>query len=245
MLVGVAFVFSATNGQRVGRQFALAQTDSGSFARLCGTASALGRSGVVPGGLSHPGRAGPSWLIGARSCCWRPFRVVRHGARRRAALVRPSAFFSLQPSEFAKLAFILAMAHFLSRPQDELRSAELIFWKALGLLVLAVCSGHEGAGPRVPRSSFIPRHRHDARGRRAAALSVAADWARLGVMASLIAGGRAVRAAQWQIKLEEYQRTGCSFTFGQDFAPPMPRRAEGAAKPAAAAGEILPRPSRR
>src|SRR6266700_1131251 len=40
----------------------------------------------------------------------------RAGARRWFDL----GFFSLQPSEFAKLAFILAQANFLSRPADEL-----------------------------------------------------------------------------------------------------------------------------
>src|SRR6266487_3195512 len=44
-------------------------------------------------------------------------------------------FFSLQPSEFAKLAFILAQGHFLSRPVDELR-LPANFWKGIGLLLL-------------------------------------------------------------------------------------------------------------
>jgi rod shape determining protein RodA len=43
--------------------------------------------------------------------------------------------FQLQPSEFAKLAFILVQAHFLSRPVEELRQPA-IFWKSLGLMVL-------------------------------------------------------------------------------------------------------------
>ncbi len=45
------------------------------------------------------------------------------------------AGFQLQPSEFAKLAFILVEAHFLSRPLDELRQRR-VFMKALGLMVL-------------------------------------------------------------------------------------------------------------
>ena len=44
-------------------------------------------------------------------------------------------FFQFQPSEFAKLAFILAEAHFLSRPVEEMRLPS-IFWKAIGLIVL-------------------------------------------------------------------------------------------------------------
>ena len=55
---------------------------------------------------------------------------------------------SLQPSEFAKLAFILAQAHFLSRPAEELRSpAELLAIHRPD--DVAVCLIHERAGPRL------------------------------------------------------------------------------------------------
>jgi rod shape determining protein RodA len=53
------------------------------------------------------------------------------GARRWIDL----AFFQFQPSEFAKLAFILAQAHFLSRPVEELRATSN-FVRALGLMIL-------------------------------------------------------------------------------------------------------------
>ncbi len=43
--------------------------------------------------------------------------------------------FQFQPSEFAKLSFILAAANFLSRPAEELKSSA-IFWKAIGLMML-------------------------------------------------------------------------------------------------------------
>jgi rod shape determining protein RodA len=56
---------------------------------------------------------------------------VRFGARRWFDL----HVFQLQPSEFAKLALILALAHFLSRPPDELRLPGN-FWKAIGLMML-------------------------------------------------------------------------------------------------------------
>ncbi len=56
---------------------------------------------------------------------------IRYGARRWIDL----GGFQFQPSEFGKLACILALAHFLSRPMDELRQPGN-FWKAIGLIVL-------------------------------------------------------------------------------------------------------------
>jgi len=56
---------------------------------------------------------------------------VRFGARRWFDL----KVFQLQPSEFAKLAFILAQANFLSRPPEELKLPGN-FWKSIGLMML-------------------------------------------------------------------------------------------------------------
>ena len=44
-------------------------------------------------------------------------------------------FFQFQPSEFAKVSFILAAANFLSRPPDEL-AQPAIFWKGMGMMLL-------------------------------------------------------------------------------------------------------------
>ncbi len=43
--------------------------------------------------------------------------------------------FTLQPSEFAKIAVILVQANYLSRPMEELRMGE-VFWKSVGLSAL-------------------------------------------------------------------------------------------------------------
>ena len=59
------------------------------------------------------------------------FGTVRFGARRWFDL----RFFLFQPSEFAKLAFILALANFLSRPETEL-AEPVSFWKAIGMMLL-------------------------------------------------------------------------------------------------------------
>ena len=57
--------------------------------------------------------------------------AYRFGARRWFDL----GFFQLQPSEFAKLAYIFAMTHYLGRPRAELRKVP-VFFKGVGLMML-------------------------------------------------------------------------------------------------------------
>lgn len=59
------------------------------------------------------------------------FGATRYGAKRWIDL----GLFQFQPSEFAKLAFIFVLAHFLSRPHEELLEWN-VFVKAIGLMAL-------------------------------------------------------------------------------------------------------------
>jgi rod shape determining protein RodA len=125
--------------------------------------------------------------------------------------------FQLQPSEFAKLAFIVAQAHFLSRPVEELRRP-WVFWKAIGMMVLpfGLIMKEPDLGSAlvlVPTGLVM--------------LFVAGTPKRYLVM---LVSGVAVCAALlvvdvlfsppgwWQIKLEEYQRQRLLVYFGADFA---------------------------
>ena len=134
------------------------------------------------------------------------------GARRWIDL----GFFRFQPSEFAKLSFIFAQAHFLSRPPDELKLGD-VFWKALGLLVLpfililkepdlgsALILLPVGLAMLYVAGVPVPYLR---RLMGAAAIVVA-----------LIVVDVLFAPPQWQIKLEEYQKRRLLVYFGRDFA---------------------------
>jgi rod shape determining protein RodA len=146
--------------------------------------------------------------------------TVRGGARRWFDL----SFFSLQPSEFAKLAFILAMAHFLSRPLEELREP-MNFWKAIGMMALpfVLIMKEPDLGSALV---FIPT---------GFAMMLVAGVPRryliqlvgiVGVLASLVLVDVLFAPPKWQIKLEEYQRQRLLVYFGCDFARPDASPAE-------------------
>ena len=142
------------------------------------------------------------------------FGSVRFGARRWFDL----GIFSLQPSEFAKLAFIMAQAHFLSRPVEELRSL-LTFWKALGLMLLpfVLILKEPDLGSALV---LLPTG--------LAMLLVAGTPRRY--LLRLLAGAAILGAlflvdvlfmpTNWQVKLEDYQRRRLMVYFGKEDSPP-------------------------
>lgn len=140
---------------------------------------------------------------------------MRFGARRWFDL----SVFQFQPSEFAKLAFILAQANFLSRPVDEVRLPST-FWKAIGLTLLpfALIMKEPDLGSALV---LLPSG--------LAMLFVAGTPRRYLIR---LLGGVILLAALfladvlftppgwWQIKLENYQRQRLLVYFGADFAAP-------------------------
>jgi rod shape determining protein RodA len=122
-----------------------------------------------------------------------------------------------QPSEFSKLAFLVAQAHFLSRPQDELRRLHL-FWKSLSLTALpfgliliepdlgsalvlfpvGLCMMLVAGVPTVYLRNFL--------------FGVAAVIVLLLVDVLYAPTG-------WRLPLEDYQRRRLLVYFGRDYAP--------------------------
>jgi rod shape determining protein RodA len=126
--------------------------------------------------------------------------------------------FQFQPSEFAKLAFILAQAHFLSRPVEEVRLPGT-FWKSLGLtllpFLLIMKEPDLGSALVLLPTGLIM-------------LYVAGTPRRY--IVRLIAGVALLAAlflvdvlfsppGWWQLKLQPYQQQRLLVYFGRDFAP--------------------------
>jgi len=150
--------------------------------------------------------------------------TVRFGARRWFDL----RVFLFQPSEFAKLALILAMGNFLSRPPDELRDP-LIFWKSLGMIllpfVLILKEPDLGSALVLLPTGFVMLFVAGTPKKYLALL-----FAGIGVLAALfLVDVLFAPKGWWQIKLEEYQRERLLVYFGQDFAHPNDSPAQRAA----------------
>src|SRR5262245_11122986 len=137
----------------------------------------------------------------------------RFGARRWLDL----GPFQLQPSEFVKLAFILGMGNFLSRPPDELRSVRL-FWQALGMVVLpfllVMKEPDLGSALILLPVSLTMMYVAGVPPRYINTLIGASS-----VLVGLILVDVLLAPPQWQIKLEDYQKRRLLVYFGLDGIP--------------------------
>jgi rod shape determining protein RodA len=215
MLLGTAFVYSAT---MVGESASLAAWHNQSWVRqivwyVLGIGAAVAFCCVDYRSVARWSMIvywGAVLLLAAVLV----FGTVRFGARRWFDL----GFFSLQPSEFAKLAFILAMAHFLSRPSEELRVPGT-FWKALGMtllpFVLILKEPDLGSALVLLPTSFVM-------------LFVAGVPRRyllrlvglIGILGALFLVDVLFMPRNWQVKLEDYQRRRLLVYFGKEDPPP-------------------------
>jgi rod shape determining protein RodA len=148
---------------------------------------------------------------------------IRGGARRWIDL----GFFQFQPSEFAKLAFILAGANFLSRPPDELKQPE-IFWQGIGLMLLPfvlILKEPDLGSALVLLPTGLVMMLVAGTPRKFLARLVGG----VGIVAVLFVADVLFAPAHWRIPVQEYQRQRLLVYFGKDFAAPGATPAERAA----------------
>ena len=136
-------------------------------------------------------------------------------------------FFQFQPSEFAKLAFILAAANYLSRPVDELRQRR-VFWKGIGMIllpfVLILKEPDLGSALVLLPTGLVM-------------MLVAGTPKRyllrllgtVGVLAVLFLADILFAPPRWQVPMQSYQRQRLLVYFGADFATANATPAEKAA----------------
>jgi len=148
------------------------------------------------------------------------FGVTLYGARRWFDF----GLFKLQPSEFAKLAFILLLGNFLSRPADELRQPRN-FFKAMGLMLLpfALILKEPDLGSAIV---FLPT----------GLMMMYTAGVPVKYLRRLLIGAGLVVALfivdilyappNWQFKLEDYQRRRLWVYFGRDYTTGLATEAE-------------------
>lgn len=211
MLVGLAFIFSAKSGNEAEawyNQFYARQL----IWYIGGTIAAVAVCLIDYRYLSRYSVLA-YWLSIVLLIVVLFFGSTAGGARRWIDL----GMFKLQPSEFAKLAYIFIMGHFLSRPLGELKTP-MVFLKAIGLaalpFILILKEPDLGSAlVLIPIALVmmlvggIPA-RYIVRSVGAASLLIA-----FMVINVLYA------PEQWRIPLEDYQRHRLLVYFGKDFAP--------------------------
>ena len=154
-----------------------------------------------------------------------PFIGKTHGWGARRWIDLP--FFQFQPSEFAKLAFILAAANFLSRPADELKLPE-IFWKGIGLMLLPFMlilkEPDLGSALVLLPTGLMMMMVAGTPKRYLLKLAGA-----VGLLAVLFLLDIMFAPPRWQLPMQTYQRDRLMVYFGRDytdFAPPNATPAE-------------------
>lgn len=138
-----------------------------------------------------------------------------HGGSRRWLDFGPV---SLQPSEFAKLAFIFAQAHFLSRPLEELRWRS-VFWQSIAMTTLPflLILKEPDLGSALV---FFPVGLVMMLVAGVPEIYLAKLVGVAGLVIGLVLVDVLVAPAKLQfVKLEPYQRQRLLVYFGQDFAP--------------------------
>ncbi|MBM3877300.1 MAG: rod shape-determining protein RodA [Verrucomicrobia bacterium] len=135
--------------------------------------------------------------------------------------------FQFQPSEFAKIAFIIAMANYLSRPPDELRQPK-VFFGALGLMalpfVLILKEPDLGSALVLLPVGLVMLFISGAPFRYIRNLVIG-----VGLLVTLLLVDVLFAPAKWRIPLEDYQRRRLLVYFNRDyrdFAPPDATRAQ-------------------
>jgi rod shape determining protein RodA len=129
-----------------------------------------------------------------------------------------------QPSEFAKLALILVLAHFLSRPYEELRQRQ-VFIKAVGFTILPflLILREPDLGSALVLLPVALAMMHVA-GVPVRYLSRVV--AAMSLLVALLLVDILFAPEGWRIRLEPYQRRRLLVYFGLGFAPPHATEAE-------------------
>ncbi|MEJ0090673.1 MAG: rod shape-determining protein RodA [Limisphaerales bacterium] len=124
--------------------------------------------------------------------------------------------FQFQPSEFAKLAFILAAANFFSRPVDELERRG-VFWKGIGLImlpfVLILKEPDLGSALVLLPTGLVMMYVAGTPVKYLLRLA-----AIVGLLGTLLLANILFAPPAWQIKMQEYQRQRLLVYFGANFA---------------------------
>ena len=145
-----------------------------------------------------------------------PFIGQTHGWGARRWIDLP--FFQFQPSEFAKLAFILAGANFLSRPPDELKQPE-VFWQGIGLLLLPfllILKEPDLGSALVLLPTGLVMMLVAGTPKQFLLRLVGG----VGIVAMLFLADVLFAPPHWRAPMQDYQRQRLLVYFGADFAPP-------------------------